>query len=103
MIDLMLDTLRQQPVRLQFLRFAFLVEVADANALRPRHLAEVLGQRETALVAYGRLRRGPENLRVDHAIGLDRFLRLRNVDDDNPLQYPDLRRGEADAARGVHR
>ena len=74
---------------------ALAIEVAHPDLIEPRHLAELLGQAETAL--FGDV----GGLRARDDLGVDdehrRALALpAEIGDERPLGHADLRRGEAD-------
>src|SRR5690606_29551679 len=99
-IHLVLDALREQPVRLELERLAVLVERPDLDPLGP--LDELVQPRDgqTPLLEALAAVRG-EDFRVDEAARL--IAPLGHVDHDDALVNVDLRRSKADAGRGIHR
>ena len=70
----------------------------DRDRRRPLDGNQDALERETAFVLHRRLVRRRDDARVDERAGLV----LRELEDEEALEHPDLRRGEADAVRLVH-
>ncbi len=102
-IHLMLDAGRQQPVGLQHADLILLVEIADLDLRRPRHVGIMFGQGQAAFAEGHDLVRLPDEFRVDQLVRLGRVAVAGAVDDDDAQGLADLRRGETDSRGEIHR
>src|SRR3984893_12105181 len=105
MVDLMLETGRQNAVRLDLLRAAIAIEVTGAHAGRPLDVLENVRDRQAALLTGRKLRRSPETFRISETKRLRRsgFIgAFGHVEESHPLSHGDLNCRETDARRGIH-
>jgi len=100
MIDLMLDTHREQAIRLDHPGLALSIERADLYPLGAPDSIEYPRYGQTAFLGLfftGSL----QNLRIDE--DLEIVPRIRDIDDDHALVDVDLGGREPDAGRSIHR
>src|SRR5437764_9569856 len=95
MIDLVLQASRQQALRLDFADLVLVVEIAQPDRRRALDIGIMLGQGQAAFARARRLLRPPQDLGVGNAHRLRLLALARDIDDEDALRRPDLRRGEA--------
>ncbi len=88
---------------MQRLFFTVFVRVFDGNRFKPFDRGVLFGNRQAAFVMRDGFFAVRRDDGIDHFIGLFRFVVARNVNNNHAFQQPDLRRGQSDARRGVHR
>ena len=103
MVDLMLETGGEETRGVGLADLVLAVEIAQPDLGRAGHVGIMLGQRQAALAAGRQLRRAPQNLGVGERHRLRLFAVARDIEHDDPAGDADLRRGEPDADRAVHR
>ena len=103
MIDLVLHAGREQALAGEILLHAVAVEVTHRHPGRARHVGIMLGQRQAAFLVGHVLVGGLDDLGIGHQERAGLGVLAVDVEHDDALQYVDLRSGEADAGRRVHR
>lgn len=96
----MLDTHGEQPVAIQFEGFAFFVQRTHAHFFGPFDIVVNARHRKATLFVDHLLVTRPDDLGVDE--GVQFVVRIRYVNDDDPLMHVHLGGRETHAGRGVH-
>src|SRR5689334_16690917 len=102
MVHLVLERARQQARALALMFRAFTIEAFDNRPRRPDDGGFEPGQAETAFF-FELHPFADDELRVDHDDESVRIAADRNIDDEDPERNTDLRRGEPDSRRRIHR
>ena len=104
MVDFVLDALAQQILGFQLLFFALLIEIGQADALRPRDIGILVGDRQAAFViGESRFRIAPDDFRDSPSAEPCCRCAPRNIDRDHAFERAHLIGGKADAVALVHR
>jgi hypothetical protein len=101
MIDLVLQAAGEQALGFDLLGLAAAVEVAHADPVGARDLAELLGQAEAAFLREGHALGTPDQLGIDHEPRRTLAV-LAEVEDERPLEHADLGGREPDPGCCVH-
>ena len=102
MIDLMLDTGRQKPLAAKRLFGALDVNVAHIDDGWTLHLGGLFRDRQAAFFKNRGIFRAGDDFRIDHLVEFGRVIGA-TIHDDQTFRHIDLRRGEANAGRVIHR
>lgn len=99
MVVLVLNNAGEYPVGIKRKMVPVAIKRLHGDLERPANVGVYTGDTETAFLVKPFVRRYRDDLRIDEKA---RFV-LGNVDDEQPLHTTDLRSGETDPLRVVHR
>lgn len=102
MVHFVLDTGRQQTLDVPFPDFIFVVEIAHPDRIGPGHSGKLIGQRQTAFLAFCIHIGNRYNLGVGHINGIGFVVGARHINHNDALIQTDLRRGQPNTIGRVH-